>query len=256
MILAIDVGNTQTTFGLFQGEVLSSTWRVSTNREETADELAVVISNLLSLNGNSFKDIKSLVVSSVVPHCTTSLEVMSRKYNLNFFLIKPGVKTGLSILYEDPREVGADRISNSVAAAELFTLPCIVVDFGTATTFDVISKNKEYLGGAISPGLESAAEALFERAARLSWVELEKPGRVIGKNTRASLQSGILYGFAGLVDSMVEKIEKELGEECEVIATGGLSPLIAPISKKIKKVDLDLTLKGLKIIYEKNFPQE
>lgn len=253
MLLAIDVGNTQTTLGVFKDNELINTWRYSTNKDETGDELAVTIKGLLSLADLNLSSIKGLVVSSVVPHCTQALQDLSRNhFTFEPLIIKPGVKTGLSILYENPVEVGADRIANAVGAKELFGAPAIVVDFGTATTFDVLSPQGEYLGGAIAPGLETAAEALFTRAARLSRVELLPPLRVVGRNTQQSLQSGILFGFAGMVDSLVRKIQKENGYESKVIATGGLAGLIKPLCETLGYLEPDLTLWGLKFIWEKN----
>ncbi len=253
MLLAIDVGNTQTTLGVFDSDNLVHTWRYSTNKDETGDELAVTIQGLLSLADLSLSFINGLVVSSVVPHCTQALVELAQNH-LSFepLIVKPGIKTGLSILYENPLEVGADRIANAVGAKELFGAPAIVVDFGTATTFDVLSPAGEYLGGAIAPGVEVAAEALFSRAARLSRVELSVPPRVVGRNTQHSLQSGILYGFAGLVDTMVMKIQHENGFESKVIGTGGLVSLMKPLCKTIKYVEPDLTLWGLKFIWARN----
>ncbi len=253
MLLAVDVGNTQTTLGVFQEDKLVHTWRYSTNREETGDELAVTINGLLSLADLSLSAIDGLVVSSVVPHCTLALLELSKShFSFAPLIVKPGIKTGLSILYENPQEVGADRIANAVGAKELFGPPALVVDFGTATTFDVLSPQGEYLGGAIAPGLETAAEALFTRAARLSRVELSPPPQVVGRNTQNSLQSGILFGFAALVDGLVRKIQKETGFESQVIATGGLASLMKPLCQTLEHLEPDLTLWGLKFIWEKN----
>ncbi len=253
MLLAIDVGNTQTTLGIFDGDNLAHTWRYSTNKDETGDELAVTIQGLLSLASLSFSLIDGLVVSSVVPNCTQALIELAKNH-LTFepLIVKPGVKTGLSIIYENPLEVGADRIANAVGAKELFGAPAIVVDFGTATTFDVLSPAGEYLGGAIAPGVEVAAEALFTRAARLSQIELTAPPKVVGRNTQHSLQSGILHGFAALVDGMVKKIQQENGFESKVIGTGGLVFLMKPLCQTIQWVEPDLTLWGLKFIWSKN----
>lgn len=253
MLLAIDVGNTQTTLGVFEGDKLFRTWRYSTNKDETGDELAVTIQGLLSLANLSLSSIDGLVVSSVVPHCTQALIEMAKcHFSFEPLVVKPGIKTGLSILYENPLEVGADRIANAVGAKELFGAPAIVVDFGTATTFDVLSPAGEYIGGAIAPGVELAAEALFTRAARLSRIDLSVPPKAIGRNTQHSLQSGILLGFAGLVDSLVKKIQQENGFESKVIGTGGLVLLMKPLCETIQLVEPDLTLWGLKFIWGKN----
>jgi type III pantothenate kinase len=253
MLLAIDVGNTQTSFGLFRGEELFKHWRISTNKEETGDELAVVLSNLLNTVNLNFNMVSGIVISSVVPHCTQALLNMAEKYfSFAPILVQPGVKTGVSILYENPKEVGADRIANAVAACELVGTPAVVVDFGTATTFDVISAEGEYLGGAIAPGVESAAEALFQKAAQLSWMAWQKPTSVIGRNTGASLQAGFLFGFAGLVDSLISRVEEELKSTVEAVATGGLASLIIPFCRKVSRYEPNLTLVGLKIIYQLN----
>ncbi|MDI6891444.1 MAG: type III pantothenate kinase [Actinomycetota bacterium] len=253
MLLAIDVGNTQTCIGLFEGENLYCHWRISTNKEETADEVTVTLADLLALEGLNLPSMTAVIISSVVPHCTASLEEMARR-NLKIepMIVGPGVKTGMPILYDNPHEVGADRIVNAVAAYELYGGPVIVVDFGTATTFDAISEKGEYLGGVITPGVEISAEALFETAAKLSRVDLVKPPSVIGKNTGASIQAGVILGTAGQVDSLVGMIQTEMGGECFVVATGGLAELIAPECKTIHKVDPLLTLTGLKKVYDKN----
>lgn len=253
MLLAVDVGNTQTCIGVFEQDTLRSNWRISTNKDETADEVAVTVADLLHLEGLTLPSITAAIISSVVPHCTAAYEEMVRKnLKLEPLIVGPGVKTGLPILYDSPHEVGADRIVNAVAAFELYGGPIIVVDFGTATTFDVISEKGEYLGGAIAPGVEVSAEALFEAAAKLSRVDLVKPPSAIGKNTRASLQAGIIFGTVGQVEEIVSKIAKEIGLNCFVVATGGLAELIAPECKSINKIDLLLTMIGLKKIYEKN----
>lgn len=253
MLLAIDVGNTQTTIGVFKEDGLVHQWRISTNRDETADELAVTISNLFELESLALHDISATIVSSVVPHCTAALVEMARKHlKSKLLVVGPRIKTGMPILYDNPHEVGADRIVNSVAAFKKYGGPVIVVDFGTATTFDVVSAEGEYLGGVITPGLEISAEALFTAAAKLSRVDLVKPAAVIGKNTAASIQSGLIFGFVGLVDTIVEKIKKEIEQEPKVVATGGLASLIAPECRTVSEVDDLLTLHGLKMIYEMN----
>lgn len=253
MLLVIDVGNTQTNFGVFKGEKLIVSWRISTNTEETADELAVTLSELFNLKGILFNGVKGVAIASVVPHCTAALQEMCQKFfGLEPLIVSPGTKTGIVILYDNPHEIGPDRIVNAVAAYELYGGPVIVVDFGTATTFDAVSKKGEYLGGAIAPGIEISTNALFEHAARLSKVDLVKPPRVIGKNTRESLQSGIIFGFAGQVDEVVRKMDEELNGKAEVIATGGLAPFIAPECATVDKINVDLTLIGLKKVWERN----
>lgn len=257
MLLAIDVGNTQTAIGVFKDKGLLCHWRISTHAEKTSDEWAVTITSLLTVQGVRFKEIKAAVISSVVPAATRALEEMvSTTVALKPILIGPEAKMNISLLYDDPREIGADRIVNAVAVYNLYGGPAIVVDFGTATTFDVISEKGEYLGGAIAPGIEISTDALFEKAAKLSKVEFRKPARVVGKNTVESLQSGIIYGFAGQVDSMVERIIDELkvGERdrVKVVATGGLAELLVPVCKTITQHDPLLTLKGLKILFDLN----
>lgn len=253
MLLVIDVGNTQTNFGVFKGDKLIVSWRISTNAEETADELAVTLSELFSLKDLSFSEVEGVAISSVVPHCTAALTEMCDKFfELEPLIVGPGVKTGISILYDNPHEVGPDRIVNALAAYELYGGPVIVVDFGTATTFDAISKKGEYLGGAIAPGIEISTNALFDHAARLSRVDLVKPSKVIGKNTQESLQAGIIFGFAGQVDEIVRKMDEELKAKAEVVATGGLAPFIAPECATVDKIDIDLTLIGLHKVWERN----
>ncbi len=253
MILAIDVGNTQTVLGLIEGDTLDGHWRVSTDAGLTADELRVKIGALLDAEGRSWGDIERVIVASVVPSLTTEYELMTvRTTGLRPLVVGPGVKTGMDIRYEDPREVGADRIANAVAAYRLHGGPVMVVDFGTATTIDVIAEDGGYLGGAIAPGVETSAEALFSKAARLSKVDLEPPQRVIGTNTRASVQAGLLLGEAAMVDGLVRRVWAELGSQAKVLATGGLAERMAPLCETIDEVDADLTLKGLGIIYQLN----
>lgn len=253
MLLAIDVGNTQTNFGVFKRDKLVASWRISTNTEETADELAVTLSELFSLKDLSFTEVTGVAISSVVPHCTAALVEMCEKFfELKPLVVGPGTKTGITILYDNPHEIGPDRIVNALAAYELYGGPIIIVDFGTATTFDAVSNKGEYLGGAIAPGVEISTNALFEHAARLFKVDLVKPSRVIGKNTRESLQSGIIFGFAGQVDEIVRKMDDELKGKAEVIATGGLASFIAPECSTVDKINPDLTLIGLKKAWERN----
>lgn len=253
MLLAVDVGNTQTVLGLFAGEVLEDHWRISSNAALTGDELRLTVSGLLSAGGRGWEDIGEVVLSSVVPRLTAAWEdVVRAACGRAPLVVGPGLKTGLTIRYDNPHEVGADRIVNSVAAISAFGAPVIIVDFGTATTIDVIGTDGAYLGGVIAPGVETSAEALFSKAARLSKVDLEAPPRVIGTNTRASVQSGLLLGEAAMVDGLVRRVWTELGCETPVVATGGLAPVMAPICETIGHVDTDLTLTGLRIIRDRN----
>ena len=253
LLLTIDVGNTQTVLRLFKKRELVGGWRISTRRDTTSDEFAVSISDLFKLAGFTFKDIMGVVVSSVVPSVTGALREMSTGIlNMEPLFVDSETKTGIPILYDDPFEMGADRIANAVAGVEIYGSPLIVVDFGTATTFDAISKSGEYLGGAIAPGVEVSAEALFGRAARLSKVDLVHPTCAIGTNTRKSIQAGVMIGTGGLVDRVVERFEDEMGKVEHVVATGGLAALMAPECKRITAIDTLLTLTGLQRIYERN----
>ncbi|MBE0446547.1 MAG: type III pantothenate kinase [Actinobacteria bacterium] len=253
MLLVIDVGNTQTVIGIFKGRELRASWRASTRQEATADELAVMISHLFSLAGFTFNDIEAVAIASVVPSNTASLQEMSTSIlNIQPLVVGPDTDTGVPILYDNPQEVGADRIANAVAGFDIYGGPLIIVDFGTATTFDAISRLGEYLGGAIAPGVEISSEALFGRAAKLSKVDLICPPSAIGTNTRRSVQSGLMIGTGGLVDRIVERFEEEMGSVDQVVATGGLAALMRPECKRITAVNISLTLVGLQKIHERN----
>lgn len=252
-ILAIDIGNTNTVLGVYKGDELIAYWRMATALHRMADENAVLLDGLFGHAGLSFSDIDDGIVSCVVPPLLPVFQEMCQRYmNFTPLIVEPGTKTEMRILYDNPQEVGADRIVNAVAAKELYGMPLIVIDFGTATTFDAISKEGDYLGGAIAPGVNVASEALAERAAKLPHIELVVPPRAIGRNTIASMQSGIMYGYVSLVEGMVARLKAELGGDAHVIATGGLAPLIAQHTAVIEAVDENLTLEGLRLLYKLN----
>ncbi|WP_240421478.1 type III pantothenate kinase [Paenibacillus periandrae] len=253
MILVIDVGNTNIVLGLYDGKNLLHDWRLSTNRAATADEYGMTMYNLFQHAGIKLDQVEGVIISSVVPPLMFVLEQLCLKYVKKApLIVGPGVKTGLNIRYENPREVGADRIVNAVAAIEIYGSPVIVVDFGTATTFDYIDEAGQYIGGAVAPGIGISTEALYQRAAKLPRIELVKPKSVVGRNTVASMQAGIIFGFAGQVDGIVERIREEFGTNPKVVATGGLAELISRESRTIETTNQLLTLQGLRIIYERN----
>jgi type III pantothenate kinase len=253
MLCVADIGNTHTVLGLFEGEELQKKWRLRTDPERTTDEWGLTLKSLFELADCDMKEATSMAIASVVPQAVHSLSRASIRYfGVEPLVIGPGVKTGLAIRYESPREVGADRVVNAVAAYTLVQKSCIVVDFGTATTFDCISSKGEYLGGVISPGIGTALDALVTRAAKLPRIEIAKPRNVIGRNTVESIQSGILYGYVSLVDGLVERLIKDMGDDVAILATGGLAGVIASESATIEKVDQNLTLEGLRLIFERN----
>lgn len=253
MILVLDVGNTNIVLGIYEGRQLIKSWRISTDKNKTSDEYGIQIMVLFQYSNINHEKIEAIVLSSVVPPVMPALEGMAEKYfGIKPLVVGPGVRTAMPIRYDNPKEVGADRIVNAIAAYEIYGGPLIVVDFGTATTFDVISKEGEYLGGAIAPGIGISTEALYMRAAKLPRIELGNPKKVIGKNTETSMQAGIIFGFVGQTDGIVTRMKREMGGKVYVVATGGLAEVISKESANIDKVDPNLTLEGLRIIYELN----
>lgn len=257
MLLALDVGNTNTVLGLYRldGEKpeLAAHWRVTTHRAQTVDEYGVFFVNLFELHGLSPAQVTHIMIASVVPPVESTLrQVCEAYFHVEPMFVEPGIKTGMPMLIDNPTELGADRLADCIAAYERYGGPCIVVDFGTATKFEVISERGEYLGGAIAPGLGLSADALFSRAARLSRVDIKRPAKVIGTNTITHLQSGLYFGYIGLVDGILERIFEELGAQPQVIATGGLARMISGDSRYIKVIDDLLTIEGLRILFERN----
>jgi type III pantothenate kinase len=253
VLLTIDVGNTNTVLGLHDGETLSGHWRLTTRREQTSDEYGIFVRNLFAQSSVDPKSIEGVAVASVVPPLTPVIASLARRYlGVEPLVVEPGVKTGMPILYEPPGDVGADRIVNGVAAYHIYGGPVIVVDFGTATTFDVVTKRGEYIGGVICPGIGISADALFQRAARLPRVDVRRPDHVIGKSTVASMQSGLFFGYAEMVEGVIRRIRAELDQAARVVATGGLAETLAVEIPAIEKVEPTLTLTGLRLIYERN----
>jgi type III pantothenate kinase len=247
-LLAIDVGNTQTVFGLFDGEELTEHWRVATERNRSGDELGALFANFLDL-----ARVEGIALASTVPQLHRAYEDFAKEYaKAELLELGPGIRTGVPIRYDDPREVGPDRIANAVAGVERYGAPCVVVDFGTSTNFDVVSPEGEYVGGVLAPGIEVSMEALFSRAARLFKVDFAEPETVIAKNTASSLQSGLVYGFAGQVDGIVGRIREELGVEAQTVATGGLADLIVPHARTLSTIDAFLTLEGVRLVWQRN----
>ncbi|MFZ3591047.1 type III pantothenate kinase [Bacillus sp. DJP31] len=253
MIFVLDVGNTNTVLGVFDKEKLKYHWRFETNRNKTEDEYGMLIKSLLLHEGITFSDITGIIISSVVPPIMFPLERMCQKYfHLNALIVGPGIKTGLNIKYENPREVGADRIVNAVAGIAQYGSPLIIVDFGTATTYCYINEEKQYMGGAIAPGINISTEALYSKAAKLPRIEIARPETIVGKNTVSAMQAGIVYGYVGQVEGIVTRMKQESGTNPKVIATGGLASLISNESTVIDIIDPFLTLKGLYMIYLRN----
>lgn len=253
MLLAVDIGNTNIALGVFDGKNIIQHWKIRSEREKTSDEYEIILLNLLSLAGLEVESINSVIISSVVPPLTPVFESMSQDLlKVKPLVVGPGLKTGMSILYENPQEVGADRVVASVAAYEKYGGPAIVVDFGTATTFDAISKNGEYLGGAIAPGIQIAAEALYLKTAKLPRIEIKKPKNAVGRTTVTSMQSGLYFGYIGLISNIIKEISKELGEGIHIVATGSFASQIYPDIEAIEYLEPFLVLEGLRIIHDRN----
>lgn len=256
MLLVIDVGNTNIVFGVYNKEELLYNWRITSDKDRTSDEYGLLFDQIFKFNNLKSEDVENIIISSVVPNLMHTLPTMSRRYfNIDPLVVGPGIKTGIDIKYDNPKEVGADRIVNAIAGYEKYGGPLIIVDSGTAITFDAVGEDGSYLGGVITPGIKISSEALFLRTAKLPKVELAKPAKIIGKNTVNSIQSGLVYGYIGMIDYIIEKMIKEMrpiGKEIKVVATGGFTSLISNESKYIEIIDSLLTLEGLRIIYERN----
>lgn len=252
MLLVIDIGNTNTALGIYDNENLIASWRLTTVRDRTADEIGVLARQMFDFDEIDYRKISGVIVASVVPPLNFAFQKMSEKYfGHRAIFVDNSIDFGLEIKYNPPSDVGADRIVDAVAAVHRYGAPCIVVDFGTATTFDAINKDEQYLGGVITPGITISSDALFSRAAKLPRVEIKRPENIIGNTTVGSIQSGLYYGYAGLVDGILKRMIEELGEKTKVVATGGLAPLISQASDLIEEIDETLTLEGLRLIYEK-----
>jgi type III pantothenate kinase len=253
MLLVVDVGNTQTHFGAFDGEALLEHWRFATVRQSTADQLGAALRNLLELRGYGFADLEASIISSTVPQLEPEWTTMAERYlGHAMHAVGPGTRTGMAIRYDNPREIGADRLVNAVAIRDRYSGLAVCVDFGTATTFDVVSADGEYLGGALMTGIEISLEALSERGARLPKIDLAPPRSVVGKNTIDAIRSGVVYGYAGAIDAILRRLYDELGARADVVATGGLSSLVVPFTEEIEEVDDLLTLTGLRLLHERN----
>jgi type III pantothenate kinase len=253
MLIAVDVGNTQTHVGMFRDQQLVEHWRFATVREATGDQIAVVMSGVLGLRGLALADVDGAIVSSVVPQLAHEYEYISANYlDGQLLVVGPTIKSGMPIRIERPHELGTDRLVNAVAAWAQYEEPCVVVDFGTSTNYDVVSDQGEYLGGIISPGIEISMDALYDRAAKLTKVDIEAPRELIGRSTQAALQSGLVYGFAGQVDGILKRVRGEMGDDLKTIGTGGLASTIAPFCEELDVVDDLLTLTGLRILWERN----
>ncbi len=253
MLLAIDVGNTNIAVGVFNNKKLFNSWNIATDYSKTEDEYGILIKNFLANESSNNLNLSGVIISCVVPPVLDTFLRMAEKYfDIKAMVVGPGIKTGLTIKYENPKEVGADRIVNAVAALEIYGGPCVIVDFGTATTFCAVSKKWEYLGGIIAPGIGISSEALFARASKLPRVEFTKPQNVIGRNTVSSMQSGLFYGFLGQMDEIIRRTKLEMGENSKVIATGGLSRIVATESQMVDVINYDLSLEGLMLLYYRN----
>lgn len=252
MLLVIEVGNTNTKIGVYEGPRLLTSWRLTTRREQTADEYGVLIETLLRTRGLQATQIAGVAISNVVPPVQQTLEWMTEKYfNVTPFTVEPAADAGMPLMIDNPRELGSDRVVKSVAAIAIYGPPLIVIDFGTATTFDCVNARGEFIGGAISPGITTAMDALIQRAARLYRVELVRPKEAIGRNTVTNIQSGMVYGYAGLADGIVDRMKQEMGDDTKVIATGGHAALIAEVARSVQHVNEDLGLEGLRMLYER-----